>query len=97
MILADSRSEKPDAKTKVPLALVHTDLSGPVVPISRDGFKYCIAFTDDFSGAVAVYFLKNKTDAVKATGLSVSILVGACSNARLALLSRAFYQKIYLR
>ena len=29
-------------------------------------------------------------------GLSVSILVGACSNARLALLRRAFYQKKYI-
>ena len=54
---ADSRSRKPDAKAKVPLALVHTDLSGPVVPVSRDGFKYCFA----------VYFLKNKSDAVRAT------------------------------
>ena len=51
----------------MPLELVHTDLSGPIGPTSRDGFKYSIAFTDDFSGAVAVYFLKSKNDTVRAT------------------------------
>ena len=30
------------------------------------------------------------------TGLSVSILVGACTNACLALIRQAFYQKIYI-
>ena len=49
------------------MTFVHTDLTGPVLFVSRDGFKYCIAFTDDFSGAVAVCFLKNKSDARKAT------------------------------
>ena len=65
--LTDNRNRQPDKRAKAPLELVHTDLSGPLEPVSRDGFKYSIAFTDDFSGAVAVYFLKSKSDTVRAT------------------------------
>jgi transposase InsO family protein len=49
------------------LEKVHVDLAGPVSPVSREGFKYCIAFTDDFSGSVFVYFLKCKSDTFVAT------------------------------
>ena len=63
----DSRNRKPDCKASKPLEKVHTDLAGPINPVSKNGFKYCIAFTDDFSGAVFVYFLKNKTDTLLAT------------------------------
>ena len=35
--------------------------------MSKEGFKYSIAFTDDFSGTVFVYFLKSKSDTVQAT------------------------------
>ena len=63
----DSRNRKPDCRATKPLEKVHTDLAGPINPVSKNGFKYCIAFTDDFSGAVFVYFLKNKTDTLLAT------------------------------
>ena len=63
----NSRSRKADAKASMPLELVHTDLAGPIEPISQDGHKYAISFTDDFSGAVSVYFLKKKSDATLAT------------------------------
>ena len=33
--------------TKI-LALVHTDLAGPISPVAKDGFHYAITFTDDF-------------------------------------------------
>ena len=33
---------------------------------AREGFKYTISFTDDYSGAVIIYFLKNKSDAARA-------------------------------
>ena len=39
--------------------MVHTDLAGPVSTESIDGYKYVQSFTDDYSGAVFVYFLKN--------------------------------------
>ena len=54
----DSRNRKPDRRATKPLEKIHTDLAGPINPVSKNGFKYCIAFTDDFSGAVFVYFLK---------------------------------------
>lgn len=64
---AQSRSRKPDAKAKNALDLVHTDLAGPIDPTAKDGFRYTISFTDDYSGSVFVYFLKSKSDTVKAT------------------------------
>ena len=65
--MTQRRNRNPDACATAPLELVHTDLAGPIDPISREGFRYSIAFTDDYSGAVFVYFLKSKSDTVAAT------------------------------
>lgn len=43
-----------------------TDISGPITPMSSDGFKYIISFTDNYSGYVFLYLIKNKSDASKA-------------------------------
>ena len=59
-------SRIPDKKATKPLEFVHTDLAGPVTPTAREGFRYAMSFVDDFSGSYFVYFLKNKSDAVKA-------------------------------
>lgn len=56
-----------EARAKTPLALVHTDLAGPIRPVSRGGHRYALLFTDDYSTAMFVYFLKNKGDIVLAT------------------------------
>ena len=48
--MTQSRNRNPDAE------LVHTDFAGPIDPVSREGFRYSIAFTDDYSGAVFVFF-----------------------------------------
>jgi len=61
------RNREPDTRAKSALELVHTDLAGPIDPVAKDGFKYALAFTDDYSGSVFVYFLKAKSDTVKAT------------------------------
>ena len=47
--------------------MVHTDLAGPIDPVSREGFRYSTAFTDDYSGAVFAYFIKSKSDTIAAT------------------------------
>ena len=60
--MTQGRSRKPRARATVPLELVHTDLAGPIEPVSTEGFKYAISFTDDYSGVVFVYFLKSKSD-----------------------------------
>ena len=54
-------------KVKTPLELVNTDQAGPVNNESIDGFRYMQYFTDVCTGAVLVYFLKAKSDAVQAT------------------------------
>ena len=43
--------------TKI-LALVHSDLAGPIQPLVKDGYKYIINFIDDYSGLTMLYFLK---------------------------------------
>ena len=62
-----TRNRDPDVRATKPLELVHTDLAGPIHPESKEGYKYALSFTDDFSSAVFVYFLKNKSDTVQAT------------------------------
>ena len=63
---AQSRNRELDQRAKVDI--VHTDLSKPINLTAKDGFKYTfrIQFTYD-SGAIFVYFLKSKSDTVKAT------------------------------
>ena len=46
---------------------LHTDFAGLIGPTAQDGFKYAILFTEDFSGTVSAYFLKNKSDTTLAT------------------------------
>lgn len=65
--MTNETSKTPRVRSKVPLQLVHTDLAGPITPESTEGFKYTLAFTDDFSGMSFVYFLKQKSNTVAAT------------------------------
>ena len=65
--MTNDRNRDPRGRSTVPLQLVHTDLAGPIDPVSSEGFKYAIAFTDDYSDASSVYFLHDKGDTVKAT------------------------------
>ena len=50
-----------------PLKLVHCDFAGPVDPVSIDGYRYALSFTDDYSGLIMTYFLKQKSDTAEAT------------------------------
>ena len=59
-------SRKPDERAKRSLEFIHTDLNGPIDPVSSDGFKFVISFSDDYSGFVFTYFLKHKNDASRA-------------------------------
>ncbi len=61
-----TKSTEPRDRSTKPLELVHSDLAGPIHPIAKEGFKYAMVFTDDYTGAIFVYFLKHKSDAVKA-------------------------------
>ena len=65
--MVEYRNHTADEKATKPLDLVHSDLAGPINPCSLEGSKYAIIFTNDFSGAMFVYFLRNKSDTAKAT------------------------------
>ena len=62
-----SRNRQPDRRAAFAFELIHTDLAGPIEPADINGHRYAITFTDDFSGAIFVYFLKTKKDTVSAT------------------------------
>lgn len=55
-----TRNREPDVRAKAALDLVHTDLVEPIDPESREGYRFALSFTDDYSSAVFVYFLKSK-------------------------------------
>lgn len=53
-------------RSKMPLACVHSDLLGPIDPVSRGGKKYIMTFIDDFTRYNFVYLLSAKSEAFKA-------------------------------
>ena len=44
-----------------------TDLADPIDSVAKDGFKYVINFTNDFSGSLFTYFRKENSEAVNGT------------------------------
>ena len=46
-----------------PLALIHSDLCGPISPMSQSGCRYYILYIDDYSRQSWVFFLCSKTSA----------------------------------
>lgn len=50
-------------RATTPLQLVHTDICGPLEPISLGGNRYFIAFIDDYSRKLWVFPLKEKSAA----------------------------------
>ena len=63
----NTRNRQADTRATKPFELVHTDLAGPIDPAAKDGFRYTMIFADDYSGCLFTYFLKEKSDAAKAT------------------------------
>lgn len=54
------------SKTTKVLQLIHSDVMGPVRPVSRGGKRYVVTFIDDYSRKVFVRFLKTKDDVFEA-------------------------------
>ena len=61
------KNHKPDERATKPLELIHSDLSGPITPESKEKSKYVISFVDDYSNCIFVYFLNRKNDVIGAT------------------------------
>ena len=64
--MSQYRSRQPDRKASKKLDLVHCDIAGPIDPPAKEGFRYSISFVDEYSGAITVYLLKNKSDMITA-------------------------------
>ena len=62
----NKKSKIPRKRCSKVFQLVHCDLTGPVKPEARGGFRFGINFVDDFSGATKIYLLKKKSDASEA-------------------------------
>ena len=56
---------KSKSKAKKAFELIHSDLSGPMRTLSRQGFSYVHSITDDKTRFSFVYLLKGKDDAYK--------------------------------
>nr|GEU37967.1 hypothetical protein [Tanacetum cinerariifolium] len=54
-----SFSRRPERATDL-LGIIHTDVCGPLIHVSRQGASYFITFTDDYSRYGYVYILKHK-------------------------------------
>src|SRR6218665_1029082 len=64
--MTKSFNRQSDIRAAKPLELVHCDLSGPITPVARNGFRYAASFVVDYSGAFTVYFLRQKCDVIHA-------------------------------
>ena len=65
--MTQCRNRETDKKAAEKLGLIHCDLAGPINPLARQGSRYAKCFVDDYSGAMMVYFLKQKSDAAATT------------------------------
>lgn len=52
-------------KTKAILELVHTDLCGPIKPVSQGGNVYIMTMMDDYSRYTRIYLLQKKSEAAE--------------------------------
>ena len=66
--MSQYQNRRPDRRATAPFQLVDSGLAGPITPELKEGHKYAMVFVDDYSSALGVWFLKNKSDATKATG-----------------------------
>lgn len=51
--------------TTQPLQLIHSDLAGPIDPVSAGGSRYVLTLIDDYSRFTRVFLLQVKSDAAK--------------------------------
>lgn len=52
-------------RAKDVLELIHSDICGPINPISNRDKKYLITFIDDYTRKTWVYFLQEKFEALR--------------------------------
>ena len=65
--MSNDRNKTLDCKATKILALVHSDLAGPIQPLAKDRYRYILNFIDDYSGLTMLYFSKQKSDTLLTT------------------------------
>ena len=65
--MSNDRNKTLDCKATKILALVHSDLAGPIQSLAKDGYDYVINFINDYSCLTMLYFLKCKSDTLFAS------------------------------
>ena len=64
--LASKQTKLPFGKSErravKPLELVHSDVLGPVEPITSEGHRYAVSFIDDYSRLMKIYTMPRKSD-----------------------------------
>lgn len=54
----------PPGRASRPLEIIHSDLCGPIRPLSKGQFRYFVIFVDDYSRETEVVFLRSKVSEV---------------------------------
>lgn len=62
----NQRSREARTRASKPFELIHSDLAGPMNPVGKHGYRFAMNFVDDYSGAIFMYFLKQKGETVQA-------------------------------
>ncbi|CAH9083140.1 unnamed protein product [Cuscuta epithymum] len=57
-----SLSPRLNKRANAPFDLVHTDVWGACLVVSKPGFKYFVTFVDDYSRMTWVYFMKRRSE-----------------------------------
>ena len=65
--MSNDKNKTLDHKATKILALVHSDLAGPIQPLAKDGYKYVLNSIDDYSGLKMLCFLKHKSNTLLTT------------------------------
>ena len=65
--LSNDRNKTLDCKATKILVLVHSDFTGSIEPLAKDGYRYVLNFIDNYSGLTMLYFFKHKSDTLLAT------------------------------
>ena len=61
--MTKSPFKKKGVRAKDLLELIHSDVCGPMSQSARDGYRYFITFTDDYSRYGYVYLMRHKSEA----------------------------------
>ena len=65
---------KSDSKEKGILAIIHSDIYGPIQTTSLSGYNYSASFIDDYSQKTWIYFLKKKDEVFERLKVSKALV-----------------------